>query len=56
MLERTYWPFPIRKADLSEYDKEVIAFSETAYAEGFVHTTRCPPPTAPATKPAARSS
>jgi len=35
MLERTYWPFPIRKADLSKYDREVIAFFETAYAEGF---------------------
>jgi hypothetical protein len=35
MLERTYWPFPIRKADLSEYDRAVIAFFEAAYAEGF---------------------
>jgi hypothetical protein len=35
MLERTYWPFPIQKANLSEYDREVIAFFETAYTEGF---------------------
>ena len=35
MLERTYWPFPIRKADLSEYGREVISFFETAYTEGF---------------------
>jgi hypothetical protein len=35
MLERTYWPFPIWKADLSDYDRELIAFFETAYIEGF---------------------